>query len=143
MSCDAENPMAPIDTTRPIPDPLEADVVIVGSGAGGSMVAKELARRKIRVVVVERRRSVAEHMARRSLAGRIYGKLQDGSLLKSLRARLAHLTRPLATVRSDGLQIPIGHRIGIGGSTTLTSGNAVRCLESELHALGVDVSPVR
>ena len=47
-----------MDPDKPRPDQLEADVVIVGSGAAGSIIAYELAKRGKEVLVLERGRHV-------------------------------------------------------------------------------------
>jgi choline dehydrogenase-like flavoprotein len=97
----------------------EYDVLIVGSGAGGATIARELTRRGKRVGVLERGR-------RETQVGDIAGakRYYDAT-------RFARLP-----VRSkEGV---IVYRTFMGGGTTVVAcGNAIRCLEKELAAHGI------
>ncbi|MBE0515926.1 MAG: GMC family oxidoreductase [Methanophagales archaeon] len=91
---------------------MEADVIIVGSGAGGIVVAKELAERGRGndVVVVE--------------AGP-YGKRE---------AAITYYDRILSEQR-----IEIARALCVGGTTLVTAGNGPRSLEKELKSIGIDL----
>jgi choline dehydrogenase-like flavoprotein len=88
-----------------------ADAVVVGSGAGGAMVARSLARRGLDVVIVEegRRWSVEEFRTRHPLA------------------RYAELYRDGGTTIAIGrppIVLPVGR--GVGGTTLVNSGTCFR-----------------
>ena len=83
-------------------------VIVVGSGAGGATVAKELAAKHIPVKLIERGPAIEEKDAFRCYA-------DTESEVKVLRA------------------------ICLGGSTTVSAGNGVRCLETELREAGIDL----
>jgi choline dehydrogenase-like flavoprotein len=83
-------------------------VLIVGSGAGGATVAKELAARDAEVLLLERGPVISEKEA----------------------------ARCYASVRSE---VEILRACCLGGTTLVSAGNGVRALESELHALGLDL----
>ncbi len=84
-------------------------VLIVGSGAGGATVAKELAARGVEVVVLERGPRIREKEA----------------------------ADCYANVRSS--EVELLRTCCLGGTTLVSAGNGVRALESELHALGLDL----
>jgi choline dehydrogenase-like flavoprotein len=88
------------------------DYLIVGSGAGGATLAKELAQRKKSVLVVE----AGKDEKKVGNAYRHYDtkKSKEGVII--WRARMA------------------------GGSTVVSCGNGVRCLEKELGDFGIDLS---
>lgn len=88
------------------------DYLIVGSGAGGATLAKELAQRKKSVLVVE--------------AGKDEKKIADAY-------------KHYATRKSKEGVIIWQARMA-GGSTVVSCGNGVRCLEKELSDLGIDLS---
>ena len=85
-------------------------VIVVGSGAGGATVAKELAAKHIPVKLIERGPEIEEKDA-----FRYYAANNTESEVKVLRA------------------------ICLGGSTTVSAGNGVRCLETELREAGIDL----
>ena len=98
------------------------EFVVVGSGAGGATVASELARRGREVLVVERGR-------RERNLGRLlpaYGYYDSGAL--GIWPRKSR----------EGVIIWTAHMAG--GTTVVSCGNGVPCLEKELAALGADVS---
>ena len=88
------------------------DYLIVGSGAGGATLAKELAQRKKSVLVVE----AGKNEKKVGGTHRYYDtkKSKEGVII--WQARMA------------------------GGSTVVSCGNGVRCLEKELGDFGIDLS---
>jgi choline dehydrogenase-like flavoprotein len=93
---------------------LDADVAVIGTGAGGAVAAAELAERGARVVVLE------EGAYRR-------GADFDGRPLRSI---------PLL-YRGHGLQVAIGNAVipiptgrCVGGTTTINSGTCYRALDA-------------
>lgn len=84
--------------------------IVVGSGAGGGAVARELAARGHETLVIERGPALVEEQH----AHRSYANVDAG--MKIMRVCC------------------------LGGTTTVSAGNAVRCLEAELAALGIDLS---
>jgi hypothetical protein len=93
------------------PSYATADVVVVGSGAGGAMAARTLARAGMRVVIVEegRRWSVEEFRTRHPLD-------RFAELYRDAGATFALGRPPVA--------LPIGR--GVGGSTLVNSGTCYR-----------------
>lgn len=97
---------------------ISADIAVVGSGAGGATVAKELAKRGADVLVLERgprTRKVGTQIR----ALRFYDR---GGLRKS----------------RDG--ITVYRTFMAGGTTVVSCGNGIPVLEDELRALGIDLS---
>ena len=86
--------------------------LVVGSGAGGATLAKGLAQRKKSVLVVE----AGKDEKNIGDAHRHYDrkKSKEGVIIRQ--ARMA------------------------GGSTVVSCGNGVRCLEKELGGFGIDLS---
>ena len=100
------------------PSDTTADVIVVGSGAGGAMAARTLARAGMRVVIVEegRRWSVDEFRSRHPLD------------------RFAELYRDAGSTFALGrppVALPIGR--GVGGSTLVNSGTCYRPPEPVLE----------
>jgi len=95
------------------------DVIVVGSGAGGATVARELSRRGRRVLVLERGPDL--RMA--------------GGLWQAFRCFDRPKFWPLP--RKSGEGVIIWRTLVAGGTTVAACGNAVRCLEAELAALGI------
>jgi choline dehydrogenase-like flavoprotein len=99
--------------------PTEFEFIIVGSGAGGATVAEALARQGRAVLILERG--------------------QPEQRLGTARVSLRYYDVNPVT------QTPLTSREGVivwrafmaGGSTVVACGNAVRCLEAELAALGI------
>lgn len=83
--------------------------IVVGSGAGGATMAKELSSRGHRVLLIERGPEIEEVDAHRYYA---------------------NITTEVRLMRTCCL----------GGTTMVSAGNALRCLEAELQALGIDLS---
>jgi choline dehydrogenase-like flavoprotein len=95
------------------------EFVIVGSGAGGATLAKELSQRGKEVLVVER------------------GKVEDsiGGVRDCMRYFDGNkLTRTWATSREG---VYLWRTFMAGGTTIVAMGNAVRCLEDELAGFGI------
>jgi len=97
------------------------DVLIVGSGAGGATLARELTKRGKAVLVVER--------------GEYATKL--GSFRHTLQYFDSNAVTKTPARSEEG--VILWRTIMAGGSTVVTCGNATRCLEKELAALGVSL----
>jgi choline dehydrogenase-like flavoprotein len=98
------------------------DYLIVGSGAAGATLAKELAQRKKSVLVVE--------------AGKNEKKI--GTSRDALRYYDLNRIIPLPRKSKEG--VTIWRTLMAGGSTVVSCGNGVRCLEKELGDFGIDLS---
>ena len=96
-----------------------ADILIVGTGAGGATLARELARRGQKVTVVERGFFPAPLGSLRSALTRNYDK---------------------CTLRTSQEGVVVYRSLIAGGTTVISCGNGVRTLENELLGLGVDIS---
>jgi len=83
-------------------------VIVVGSGAGGATVAKELAAKGVTVTLIEKGPWIEE---------------KDAS---------EHYSNVDSEVR-------VMRTICLGGITTVSAGNGVRCLEEELKQVGIDL----
>ncbi len=93
------------------------EFLIVGSGAGGATLARELSKRDKEVLVVER------------------GKRERvGTFRDSL--RFFDVTR-LRTPRQSKEGVILWRTIMAGGSTVVSCGNSTRCLEAELADFGI------
>ncbi len=97
------------------------DYLIVGSGAGGATLAKELAQRKKDVLVVETGK-IEEKVGEFDIARKFY----DGD----------HLLR---IPRKSKEGVIIWRTLMAGGSTVVSCGNGIRCLEKELNELGINL----
>ena len=97
------------------------DVLIVGSGAGGATLARELTKRGRSVLVIERGTYAAK--------------------LGSLRHTLSHFDiNPITkTPRKSKEGVILWRTQMAGGSTVVSCGNATRCLEPELLTLGISL----
>ncbi|NQT23621.1 MAG: GMC family oxidoreductase [Candidatus Omnitrophica bacterium] len=99
---------------------LKTDYVVVGSGAGGTTVAKELAIRGKKVVIVER------------------GVIPNQKKMGTLKTAILNYYDKCALRKSkEGLTIY--RALMAGGTTVVSCGNAVRVLEEELKNLGIDL----
>ena len=98
------------------------DFVIVGSGAGGATLARELAMRKQSVLVLERGK-LEEKIGTYKDAGRFY----------DISSKLTNMPRK----SKEG--VVLWRAFMAGGTTVVSCGNGVRCLEDELGALGIDL----
>ncbi len=96
---------------------IETEVVVVGSGTAGATLAKELAKRGKRVVLVEKGRKEAR-----------VGRMIDG-----LRFYEKH-----TFLKSKEGTILYGTSM-VGGTSVVASGNALRCSQKELRDLGIDL----
>jgi choline dehydrogenase-like flavoprotein len=83
--------------------------IVVGSGAGGATVAKELLEAGHSVLVIERGPEIAEQDAHRYYA-------------------------------NIDAEVKLMRTCCLGGTTMVSGGNALRCLEPELRALGIDLT---
>jgi len=97
----------------------EYEVLIVGSGAGGATLARELANRGTSVLVIE--------------------KGPRAKKLGSFRHTLPYFdANPLTrTPKKSEEGVVLWRTLMAGGSTVVSCGNATRCLEGELADLGV------
>ena len=99
-----------------------ADVVVVGSGAGGAVAAKELAEAGLKVIVLEE----GEHFDRRDFTGPPPERLR-----RFYRGNGLTFTLGVPTI-----SLPIGR--GVGGSTLINSGTCFRTPDFVLDAWGMD-----
>lgn len=97
---------------------LHIEVVIVGSGAGGATIAKELSKQLKNIIIIEKGSSVVRVGSQR-VASMFYDKF--GLFSKSKEGIIIYRT------------------IMAGGTTIVSCGNAVRSLENELKAKGIDL----
>ena len=103
-----------------------SDIIVVGSGVGGATVAKELATKGKKVTLIEMGQYHKLGTERRSMA--FYG----GS-----RAHFGHLSSSPGEKTPEGTEIL--RAFMVGGTSTVTFANGVRCLQKPLSALGVDL----
>ncbi len=97
---------------------IKANIVVVGSGAGGATVGKELAKRGKDVLVVER-----------------------GPFVKNLgtqRAGMGFYDRCGLRTSKEG--IIVYRTLMVGGTTVVSCGSGIVTLEKELKELGIDLS---
>jgi choline dehydrogenase-like flavoprotein len=99
-----------------------ADVVVVGSGAGGAVAAKELAEAGLKVIVLEE----GEHFDRRDFTGPPPERLR----------RFYRGNGLTFTIGVPTISLPIGR--GVGGSTLINSGTCFRTPEFVLDSWGMD-----
>src|SRR6266700_3768978 len=98
------------------------DVVVVGSGAGGAVAAKELAEAGLKVIVLEE----GEHFDRRDFSGPPPERLR-----RCYRGNGLTFTIGVPTI-----SLPIGR--GVGGSTLINSGTCFRTPDFVLDSWGID-----
>ncbi|MFF7210729.1 GMC family oxidoreductase N-terminal domain-containing protein [Streptomyces sp. NPDC008238] len=115
------------------PDRSRADAVVVGSGAGGAMAARTLARAGLRVVVLEEgRRHTTAEFGRRAPLDRFAELYRDGGATVAL--------------GNPPLIVPTGR--AVGGTTVVNSGTCYRTPDRVLarwreeHGLGDLADPV-
>ncbi len=89
---------------------LECDVVVVGSGAGGAVVAKELAERGHAVILLEE----GAHFERTEFTGRAF----------DMQRKMYRNAGATFSIGNVGIPIPIGKTVG--GTTTINSGTCYR-----------------
>ena len=99
-----------------------ADVVVVGSGAGGAVAAKELAEAGLKVIVLEE----GEHFDRRDFTGPPPERLR----------RFYRGNGLTFTIGVPTISLPIGR--GVGGSTLINSGTCFRTPDFVLDSWGID-----
>jgi choline dehydrogenase-like flavoprotein len=99
------------------------DVVVVGSGAGGATLARELIRKKLQnIVILEKGKRETS-----------IGTLKESARYYDSNAFLRQPTRS-----KEG--VILWRTLMAGGSTFVSCGNGVRCLESELKEHGIELS---
>ncbi len=99
---------------------MEADIIIVGSGVGGATLAKELAKRGRKVLIIEKGRFFSpKQLGSEILAVRFYDKY---GLLSKTKEGVFYYRAIMA-----------------GGTSVVSCGNAVRSLENEFKKLGIDL----
>lgn len=97
------------------------EFLIVGSGAGGATLARELSKKDKKVLVVEK--------------GKYEQKL--GTFQDSLRFYDANKLMKVPKKSKEG--VILYRTIMAGGSTVVSCGNATRCLEEELSDFGINL----
>jgi choline dehydrogenase-like flavoprotein len=97
------------------------EYVIIGSGAGGATLARELSRRDRSVLVVEK-----------GIDEKSLGTFKDASRYYDTGGLIPHPKRS-----KEG--VILWRTFMAGGSTMASCGNGVRCLEKELGELGVSL----
>jgi len=98
---------------------MKAEIVIVGSGAGGATLAKELTKQGRKVVIIEKGSRVKKLGGKVRSAIKLYDRF--GLFLKSKEGVVIYRT------------------IAVGGTTLVSCGNMVRSLQKEFLDLGVDL----
>jgi choline dehydrogenase-like flavoprotein len=106
--------------------------VVIGSGAGGATVAKEL-QGAFEVTVVE----AGKDFRRATLDRRAIERLRRSRLLVD--PRLVRVVYPPIRFRRTPDMLLI-NGIGTGGTTTMATGNGIR-MDGDLRALGLDLDP--
>ncbi len=96
--------------TVPAGETLECDAVIVGTGAGGGPVAKELAERGLAVIVLEE--------------GKYFARSDFNARSTKMMASMYRSAGFTAAVGNTLIPIPVGKTVG--GTTTINSGTALR-----------------
>jgi choline dehydrogenase-like flavoprotein len=96
---------------------LECDVVVVGTGAGGAVVGRELAEAGLAVVFIEE----GQYFDRTQFTGRAF----------SMQQKLYRRGGSTFSVGNVGIPIPLGQTVG--GSTTVNSGTCYRTPDRILH----------
>jgi choline dehydrogenase-like flavoprotein len=97
------------------------DYLIVGSGAGGATLARELTKRGKKPLIVET------------------GKLEEKVGTFSDASRFFDGQKITRIPRKSQEGVYIWRTLMAGGSTAVSCGNGVRCLEKELSELGVNI----
>jgi choline dehydrogenase-like flavoprotein len=118
---DLARPDAELDVTPSPewPEDVDADVVVVGSGAGGAMAARSLARRGLRVVILEEgRRWTVDEFREGHPADRFAGLYRDAGTTTAL--------------GSPPVVLPIGR--AVGGTTVVNSGTCYRTPDNVLES---------
>ena len=98
---------------------LKADIVIIGSGAGGAAVAMELSKLNKKIYLLEKG-SRPKSLGSELFASRLYDKCA------------------LFTKSKEG--VLIYRAVALGGTTLVSCGNGVRAIQKELADKGIDLS---
>jgi hypothetical protein len=93
---------------------IEADVVVIGSGAGGAVVAKELSQQGAAVVILEEGRYFTRNDFRADTMAMLTKLYRDHGMI--------------STLGSPIIPLPVG--LTVGGSTTVNSGTCLRAKSS-------------
>ncbi|MEP6866140.1 MAG: GMC family oxidoreductase, partial [Deltaproteobacteria bacterium] len=96
---------------------VECDVVVVGTGAGGAVVGRELAEAGLAVVFVEE--------------GRYFDRTQFTGRGFEMQQKLYRRGGSTFSIGNVGIPIPLGQTVG--GTTTVNSGTCYRTPERVLH----------
>jgi choline dehydrogenase-like flavoprotein len=95
---------------------LEADVVVIGTGAGGAAAAYELASRGLAVVMIEE--------------GEYYNRTHFNGKLTDVIAKLYRGLGATTAIGNVTIPVPIGR--SVGGTTTINSGTCLRTPDAVL-----------
>jgi choline dehydrogenase-like flavoprotein len=105
---------------------VECDVVVIGTGAGGAVVGRELVEAGLAVVFVEQ--------------GRYFDRAEFSGRAFEMQQKLYRRAGSTFSVGNVGIPIPLGQTVG--GSTTVNSGTCLRAPERVLASwrdeLGLD-----
>jgi choline dehydrogenase-like flavoprotein len=96
---------------------LECDVVVIGTGAGGAVMARELAELGCAVVMVEE----GDYFTRSDFSTRAF----------DVQSKMYRGVLDSVTVGNCGIVVPVGRTVG--GSTTVNSGTCYRVPDRVLH----------
>lgn len=102
---------------------LEAEVIVVGTGAGGAVVARELAQRGHAVVMLE--------------SGRFFSRNDFVADPRVMSRRLYRDSGLTMSVGNTPIVIPLGH--AVGGTTIVNSGTCYRTPDKVLHSWASDL----
>ena len=106
---------------------VECDVVVVGTGAGGAVVGRELAEAGLAVVFVEE----GHYFDRKDFTGRAF----------EMQQKLYRRGGSTFSVGNVGIPIPLGQTVG--GTTTVNSGTCYRTPDRVLAQLAERPRPRR
>lgn len=107
--------------------------IVVGTGAGGAVAAKEL-QGAFTVTILEAGKAFRPFGWNTGLVE----KFKKTGLL--LDEREIQLLFPAMQIRKTAERMVLVNGIGLGGTTTLATGNGIRC-DGALQALGIDLTP--
>jgi len=104
---------------------MKTDILIIGSGAGGAALAKELSGKGKNITIIEKGEYILqEDLGTSKLFTNFYvGWKEQKGFWKS---------------KDRGIQV--GRTINAGGTAVVAAGNGSRCLEKELLSLGIDLT---
>ncbi|MDQ3370312.1 MAG: GMC family oxidoreductase N-terminal domain-containing protein [Myxococcota bacterium] len=102
---------------------VECDVVVIGTGAGGAVVGRELAEAGLAVVFVEE--------------GRYYDRTDFTGRSLEMQQKLYRRGGSTFSVGNVAIPIPLG--MSVGGTTTVNSGTCYRTPERILHEWATDL----